>query len=56
MLEGIINRALRKLVVENGADLKEVQQYLLLKFKIEVEQEVLQKRVQKFINSGKAVA
>lgn len=56
MLEGIINRALRKLAVENGADLREVRQYLLLKFKIDVEVEVLQKRVQKFTNSKKAFA
>lgn len=56
MLEGIINRALRKLVIENGADLKEVQQYLLLKHKIDVEQEVLRKRLDKISSSGKAVA
>jgi hypothetical protein len=56
MLEGIINRALRKLAIENGADLKEVQQYLLLKHKIDVDQEVLRKRLDKNSNSGKAVA
>lgn len=56
MLEGIVNRALRKLAIENGADLKEVQQYLLLKHKIDVEQEVLRKRLDKISSSGKAVA
>lgn len=56
MLEGIITRALRKLVVEDGSDFQEVQQHLLFKYRIEVDQEVLQKRLKKFSNSGEAVA
>ncbi len=47
MEEGLINRALKQLIVEQGKNLYEVQQYLLMKFKIEVEQSVLQKRLKK---------
>lgn len=56
MEEGLINRALKHLVFEKGKDLKEVQQYLLMKFNIEVDKQVLQKRMEKMSNQEKAVA
>lgn len=56
MEEGLINRALKRLVLEEGNDLREVQQYLLMKFRIEVDQSVLQKRLDKMSIQGKAVA
>ncbi|MDI1324502.1 MAG: hypothetical protein PSV36_17280 [Algoriphagus sp.] len=56
MEEGLINRALKHLVFEKGKDLKEVQQYLLMKFNIEVDNQVLQKRMEKMSNQEKAVA
>jgi hypothetical protein len=56
MEEGLINRALRRFVIEKGTDLREVQDYLLLKHKIEVELDVLRKRLEKLSNSEKAVA
>ena len=54
--EGLINRALKRFVIEEGNHLREVQQYLLMKFKIDVEQSVLQKRLDKMSIQGKAVA
>jgi hypothetical protein len=56
MEDGLIYRALRRFVIEKGTDLQEVQDYLLLKHKIEVELNVLRKRLEKFSNSEKAVA
>lgn len=56
MDEGLINRALKRFVIEEGTDLREVQQYLLMKFKIDVEQSVLQKRLEKMSTQQKAVA
>lgn len=56
MEEGLINRALKRLVIEEGKDLREVQQYLLMKFRIDVEQLVLQKRLDKMSIQEKAVA
>lgn len=56
MEEGLINRALKRLVIEEGNDLREVQQYLLMKFRIEVDQLVLQKRLDKMSIQEKAVA
>ncbi len=56
MEEGLINRALKRLVIEEGNHLREVQQYLLMKFKIEVDQSVLQKRLDKMSIQEKAVA
>jgi len=55
MEEGLINRALKRFVIEGGTDLREVQQYLLVKFKIEVEQSVLQKRLERMSTHQKAV-
>jgi hypothetical protein len=43
MEEGLINRALRRFVIEKGTDLREVQDYLLLKHKLEVELDLLRK-------------
>lgn len=56
MEEGLINKALKRFVIEEGTDLYEVQRYLLLKFKIDVEQAVLQKRLEKMSPPQKAVA
>lgn len=56
MEEGLINRAIKRLVIEEGNHLREVQQYLLMKFKIEVDQSVLQKRLDKMSIQEKAVA
>lgn len=56
MEEGLINRALKRLVIEEGNHLREVQQYLLMKFKIDVDLSVLQKRLEKMLTQGKAVA
>lgn len=56
MEEGLINRALKRLVIEDGKDLREVQQYLLMKYKIDVEQPVLQRRLEKMSIHKKAVA
>lgn len=56
MEEGLINRALKRLVIEERLHLRDVQQYLLMKFKIDVEQSVLQKRLDNMSIQEKAVA
>lgn len=56
MGDGLINKALKRFVIEGGTDLLEVQRYLLMKFKIDVDQSVLQKRLDKMSPSQKAVA
>lgn len=56
MEEGLIYRALKQLVIGEGKNLREVQQYLLLRFNIEIEHQVLQKRLEKMSPLQKAVA
>jgi hypothetical protein len=56
MEQGLINKELKRFCMEGGTDLGKVQQYLLLKYNIEVERSVLEKRLEKLSPPQKAVA
>lgn len=56
MNRDLINLALQEIVLRDVKDLKEVQQYLRMKYRIEVDQLVLEKRLQKLLQTEKAVA
>ncbi|MBN3581116.1 hypothetical protein JYB64_01880 [Algoriphagus aestuarii] len=56
MERGLITQALHAICLQEGKDVKDVQQYLLMKYRIEVEELVLKKRLEKLMNEGKAVA
>ncbi|SDD62711.1 hypothetical protein SAMN04488104_104227 [Algoriphagus faecimaris] len=56
MEKGLINRALEKLNVSDFKDLAEVKQYLKMKYRIDIDDLVLQKRLEKILNEEKAVA
>ncbi|WP_186300121.1 hypothetical protein [Algoriphagus algorifonticola] len=56
METGIINQAIQKLCIAEGKEVNEVIQYLKLKYRIDIDPLVLQKRIDKLMNKGKAVA
>ncbi|WP_297336188.1 hypothetical protein [Algoriphagus sp.] len=56
MEKGLINRALERLNVSEFKDLAEVKQYLIMKYRIDVEDAVLKKRLEKILHEEKAVA
>ncbi len=56
MESGLINKALKEFALREGKDLKEIQQYLLMKYRIEVDTFVLEKRLKKMQLDQKRVA
>lgn len=56
MEKDLITQAIQTIYLQNGKDLKEVSQYLNLKYRIDAEPLVLQKRLQKMLQEEKAVA
>lgn len=56
MEKDIITQALLTMVAKEGNSLQEVKDYLRMKFKMEVEDIVLSKRLEKNLNVEKAVA
>ncbi|WP_425637179.1 hypothetical protein ACPUEN_17265 [Algoriphagus yeomjeoni] len=56
MAKDLITEALQTIHLQHGKDLKEVGQYLNMKYRIDVEPVVLQKRLQKMLQEEKAVA
>ena len=56
MDKDLITDALQTIHLQHGKDLKEVAQYLTMKYRIEVELLVLQNRLKKLLQEEKAVA
>lgn len=56
MYQDLISSALQELVLRDGKDLKEVQQYLRMKHRLDADHVVLQRRLEKMLQSEKAVA
>lgn len=52
----LILLALQEIVLRDGRDLKEVQQYLRMKYRIEADELVLKRRLEKIVQAEKAVA
>lgn len=52
----LISMALQEIVLREGKDLKEVQQYLRMKYRIEADDLVLNRRLEKMLQTEKAVA
>ena len=56
MEKDLITQALQTIHLQNGKDLKEVMQYLNMKYRIDIDALVLQSRLKKMILEEKAVA
>lgn len=56
MNRDLITLALQEFVLRDGKELNEVQQYLRMKYRIEADQVVLKKRLEKLLQTEKAVA
>lgn len=56
MEEGLIDSTLRKLVLQGENSLSEVRDYLRMKYCIEVDERVLQKRIKKLMAQNQSVA
>jgi len=56
MEKDLITQALQTIFIQNGKDLTEVQQYLNLKYRMNVDELVLQQRINKLVTEKKAVA
>lgn len=56
MNRDLILTALQEIVFRDGKDLKEVQQYLRMKYRIEADELVLKRRLEKILQTEKAVA
>ncbi|MFC5626306.1 hypothetical protein [Algoriphagus winogradskyi] len=56
MVKDLITEALQTLHLQHGKDLKEVAQYLKMKYRVEVGLLVLQSRLKKVLLEEKAVA
>ncbi|HSF52452.1 MAG TPA: hypothetical protein VLA71_01805 [Algoriphagus sp.] len=52
----LISLALQEIVIREGKGLKEVQQYLRMRYRLEAEDLVLKRRLEKMLQSEKAVA
>lgn len=52
----LISLALQELALKEGTGLKDVQQYLRMKYRLEAEERVLQRRLAKLLQTEKAVA
>jgi len=56
MERDLITQALQEIALRNGKDLTEVHQYLLMRYRIQIDPLVLSKRLKKIIEEEKAVA
>jgi len=56
MNRDLILTALQEIVLQDGKDLKEVQQYLRMRYRIEADELVLKRRLEKILQTEKAVA
>lgn len=56
MNRDLITIALQEFVLRDGKDLEEVQQYLRMKHSLDADQTVLKRRLEKILQSEKAVA
>jgi len=56
MEKDLITQALQTIHLQNGKDLKEVSQYLNMKYRIDADHMILQKRLKKMLLEEKAVA
>lgn len=56
MSKDLINQALQTIHLQHGKNLKEVVQYLNMKYRVDVELMVLQSRLKKMLLEEKAVA
>lgn len=56
MEKDLITQAVQTIHLQNGKDLKEVIQYLNMKYRIDIDALVLQSRLKKMILEEKAVA
>ncbi|WP_168171995.1 hypothetical protein [Algoriphagus sp. A40] len=56
MNRDIITIALQELVLREGKNMKEVQQYLRMRYSIEADELVLNRRLEKILQTEKAVA
>ena len=56
MAKDLITEALQTIHLQHGKDLKEVAQYLKMKYRVDVEPLLLQSRLKKLLLEEKAVA
>jgi len=56
MERDLITQSLQQIHLQNGQDLKEVQHYLSLKYRIDADYAILQQRLEKLLLEEKAVA
>ncbi|WP_157963247.1 hypothetical protein [Algoriphagus litoralis] len=56
MNRDLITLALQEFVLKEGKELNEVQQYLRMKHRLDVDQLVLKRRLEKILQTEKAVA
>ncbi|WP_157359856.1 hypothetical protein [Algoriphagus mannitolivorans] len=56
MERDLITLALQEIALKNGKDLNEVQQYLMMRYRIKVDPIALSKRLKKILEEEKAVA
>ncbi|GAA0878543.1 hypothetical protein GCM10009119_15110 [Algoriphagus jejuensis] len=56
MNSDLILETLQEVVLRDGKDLKEVQQYLRMRYRIEADELVLKRRLEKMLQAEKAVA
>lgn len=56
MNRDLITIALQEFVLRDGKELNEVQQYLRMKYRLEADQQVLKRRLEKMLQTEKAVA
>ena len=56
MNRDLISIALQDFIIRDGKDLTEVQQYLRMKYRLDADHLVLKKRLEKLLQTEKAVA
>ncbi len=56
MNRDLISQALQEVVLRDGKNLKEAQQYLRMKYRVEADELVLERRLEKILQEEKAVA
>ncbi|MDG1279605.1 MAG: hypothetical protein P8O16_20205 [Algoriphagus sp.] len=56
MEKDLINQSLHTICLQNGKSLDDASQYLKMKYRMDVENLVLEKRLNKILNDEKAVA
>ena len=56
MNRDLITLALQEFILKEGKELQEVQQYLRMKYRLDADQMVLKRRLEKILQTQKAVA